>query len=160
DRGVGVLVDRDDGAGVLDACQVLDRAADAHGHVQLGRDDLAGLADLHLVGAVAGVDRGAGGAHGGAQLVGELVHDVEVLGGADTATAGHDPLRGLQVRTVRAARGQADKAGVRRQGRVNAGGFDGGAATLGGFLPRGGAHGGDHGLVGRRLHGDDGIAGV
>src|SRR5690606_31071588 len=55
DRRVGVLVDRHDGARVLDAGQVLDRTADADRHVQLRGDDLAGLADLHLVGAVAGV---------------------------------------------------------------------------------------------------------
>src|SRR5690606_2363428 len=36
DRRVRVLVDRDDRAGVLDAGQVLDRAADADRDVQLG----------------------------------------------------------------------------------------------------------------------------
>ena len=73
DRRLGVLVDGDDGAGVLDPSQVLDRAADADGHVQFRRDDLAGLADLQFVGDVAGVDRRARGADGGAELVGEGV---------------------------------------------------------------------------------------
>jgi hypothetical protein len=41
------------------------------GDVQLGRDDLAGLADLPVVGRVAGVDRGAAGAERGAELVGQ-----------------------------------------------------------------------------------------
>src|SRR5690606_20721763 len=54
DRRVRILVDRHDRAGVLDAGQVLDRAADADRDVQLRGDDLAGLAHLHLVGAVAG----------------------------------------------------------------------------------------------------------
>jgi len=41
---------------------VLDGARDADGDVELGRDDLAGLADLVVVGGVACVDRGAAGA--------------------------------------------------------------------------------------------------
>src|SRR3546814_19511423 len=49
----------------------LDRAADADGHVQLRRDDLAGLADLQFVGHVAGVDRCARGADRSAELVGQ-----------------------------------------------------------------------------------------
>src|SRR3546814_8247905 len=65
DRCLAVLVDGHNRAGVLDAGQVLDRAADADGHVQVRGDDLAGLADLQLVGHVAGVDRGARGADGG-----------------------------------------------------------------------------------------------
>ena len=38
DRGLGVLVDRHDRAGVLDAGQVLDGAGDADGDVQVGGD--------------------------------------------------------------------------------------------------------------------------
>src|SRR3984893_6580352 len=52
DRGLAVLVDGDDGARILDARQVLDCARDADRDIQLGRDDLAGLPDLHLVGRV------------------------------------------------------------------------------------------------------------
>ena len=59
DRRLAILVDGDDGARVLDARQVLDGTGDADRHVQLRRDDLAGLPDLHLVGRVAGVHRGA-----------------------------------------------------------------------------------------------------
>src|SRR3546814_9706177 len=43
DRCLAVLVDGHNRAGVLDAGQVLDRAADADGHVQVRGDDLAGL---------------------------------------------------------------------------------------------------------------------
>src|ERR1700739_188123 len=59
DRCFGILVDGDDGARILDAGEVLDRARDAHGDVELRGDDLAGLADLHLVGRVAGIHRRA-----------------------------------------------------------------------------------------------------
>ena len=38
---------------------MLDRAGDADGDIELGRDDLAGLADLLVVGHIARVDRGA-----------------------------------------------------------------------------------------------------
>src|SRR5690606_35965800 len=85
DRRVAVLVDGDDGAGVLDAGQVLDGAGNAHGDVQVRGDDLAGLADLHVAGYVAGIYRGAGGTDGGTELVGQLVDHLEVLLRADTA---------------------------------------------------------------------------
>src|SRR5580658_9239854 len=49
-RRLAVLVDRDDRTRILDAGQVLDRAGDAQRHIQLRSDDLAGLADLKLVG--------------------------------------------------------------------------------------------------------------
>src|SRR5690606_25742716 len=78
ERRVRVLVDGHDGAGVLDAGQVLERAGNADGHVLLRGDDLAGLADLHLVRAVAGVHRRARGAHRRAELVGQRVDVAEV----------------------------------------------------------------------------------
>src|SRR6185503_4737969 len=46
DRGFGILVDGNDGAGILDTRQVLDRAGNTDRDVQFGRDDLAGLAHL------------------------------------------------------------------------------------------------------------------
>src|SRR6478735_9636027 len=71
DRRLLVLVDRDDDLRVLHSSEVLDGAADANRDVQLRRDDLAGLADLPVVGRVAGVDGGAARAERGAELVGE-----------------------------------------------------------------------------------------
>ena len=79
DRRLLVLVDRDDDLGVLHAGQVLDRAGDADGDVQLGRHDLAGLADLPVVRRVAGVDRRAAGAERGAELVGQRLDQLELL---------------------------------------------------------------------------------
>jgi hypothetical protein len=51
DRRLLVLVDRDDDLGVLHPGQVLDRAADAGGDVELRRDDLAGLPTCQSFGA-------------------------------------------------------------------------------------------------------------
>ena len=75
DRRLLVLVDGDDDLAVLHAGEVLDRARDADRDVELGRDDLAGLADLVVVRHEAGVDRGARGADRGAELVGERLED-------------------------------------------------------------------------------------
>ena len=59
---------------------MLDRAGDADRDIDFGGDDLAGLADLVIVGRVAGIDRGAAGADAGAELVGERVEQgVELL---------------------------------------------------------------------------------
>ena len=93
DRRLRVLVDRDDDLRVLHAGQVLDRAADAGGDVELRRDDLAGLADLPVVRRVAGVDGGAAGAERRAELVGERrQHLVELVARAQRAPAGDDDL--------------------------------------------------------------------
>src|SRR5882672_706155 len=54
-----VLVDCDDGARILDAREVLDCARDADGDVEVRRNDFAGLAHLHVVRGVAGVDGGS-----------------------------------------------------------------------------------------------------
>src|SRR5258706_16477666 len=63
DGGFGVLVDGDDDLGAFHAGQVLDGSRDADRKIELGRDDLARLADLEIAGSVAGVAGGAAGAH-------------------------------------------------------------------------------------------------
>jgi hypothetical protein len=74
---------------------VLDGARDADRDVELRRDDLAGLADLVVVGHEAGIDRGARGAQRGAELVGQRLEQlVVVLAAAHAATAGDDDLGG------------------------------------------------------------------
>src|SRR3546814_12894724 len=68
--------------------EVLGGAGDADGDVEFGRDDLAGLADLIVVGRVTRIDRGAPGAHPGAELVGErVVQCVELVGRPERPSA-------------------------------------------------------------------------
>ena len=76
DRGVLVLVDGDDGLGILHARKVLDRARNADGNIDFRSDDLAGLADLVVVGDIARIDRRAARADPGAELVGERGDDL------------------------------------------------------------------------------------
>ncbi len=79
DGGFFVFVDGDDGLRVLHARQVLDRTRDADGDVEVGRDDLTGLADLIVVGHIACVNRRSGGANRRAELVGNLFQHGEVF---------------------------------------------------------------------------------
>jgi hypothetical protein len=73
--------------------EVLDRAGDAERHVKVGRHHLAGLAHLPVVGGEPCIHRRAGGAHGGVELVGQALHDLEALLGADAAPARDDDAR-------------------------------------------------------------------
>src|SRR3546814_3492614 len=57
--GVLILVDGDDGLRILHAGEVLDRARDADRDIDFGRDDLARLPDLIIVGDIARIDRRA-----------------------------------------------------------------------------------------------------
>src|SRR5689334_1533504 len=77
DRGFLVLIDRNDGLAVLHAGEMLDRAGDADGDIEVGRHDLAGLANLVVVGHVAGVHGGAAGAETGTELVGQRLEHLE-----------------------------------------------------------------------------------
>src|SRR5690349_11847171 len=90
DRGLGVLVDRDDRLRGLHAGPVLDRPGDAERHVELRRHRLAGLPDLELVRVEAGVDGRPRGADRAAEQVGELLDELEVVGAADAPAAGDD----------------------------------------------------------------------
>jgi hypothetical protein len=55
---------------------VLDRTRDADRDIDFGGDDLAGLADLIVVGDIARIDRSARRADGGAELVGQREDDL------------------------------------------------------------------------------------
>src|SRR5215218_4076183 len=92
DRGVRVLVDRHDVLRRLHADLVLDGAGDAGRQVELGRDGLAGLADLRRVRVPAGVDHGARGRHGAvaAEGLGQRLDELEALGLAEAAAAGDE----------------------------------------------------------------------
>ncbi|MNF87279.1 hypothetical protein D3C84_697430 [compost metagenome] len=138
---------------------MLDGAADADGDVQLRRDDLAGLADLHVVGHETGIDRGARGTDRRTELVGQLVEQREVLAVLHAATAGNHHLGSGQLGSLGLGQLLADEAGdagiaASRQR------FDGGSAAFGRHRVETGAAHGDH--LDRRagLHGGDGVAGV
>jgi len=79
DRRVGVRVDRDDRIGALHAGDVLDCAGDTDGDVDVGRDDLPGLADLSVLGQPAVVDDRARGRQRRTECVRQIADQVEVL---------------------------------------------------------------------------------
>ena len=62
DGGGLILVDRDDALGILHAGQVLDRAGNAEGNIDLGTDGLAGLSDLMVGREPAGIHSGTAAA--------------------------------------------------------------------------------------------------
>src|SRR5579883_1074070 len=138
-----VLVDGDDDLRILHAGKVLNGAGDADRDVELRRHDLAGLADLVIVRHETGIDRGARGADGGAELVGDAFEQAEIVARLHAAAAGDDDSRARQLRPLRFRQLGADifrKAGRTGTGRA----FDGGAAALGGRRRKAG-----------RAHGDD-----
>src|SRR5258707_15280616 len=59
DRRLLVLVYGDDDLGILHPGEMLDGAGNADRDIEIGGDDLAGLADLVVVGHEAGIDGGA-----------------------------------------------------------------------------------------------------
>ena len=90
DGRVRVLDDGDDRARGLHADLVLDRAGDADGDVQLGRDRLARLADLRRVRIPARVHDCTRGGHRAAERRRQLLDQREVLRAAEPAAAGDD----------------------------------------------------------------------
>src|SRR3546814_15917190 len=80
---------------------MLDGSGDTDGDVEVGCHHFAGLADLVVVGHEAGVDRGARGADGGAQLVGDALQPDEIIAALHAAAARDDDARGCQLRALR-----------------------------------------------------------
>src|SRR5262245_43290321 len=118
DRGFLVLVDGDDDLGILHAGQVLDGARDADRDVELRRHHFSGLADLPVVGRIAGIDRGARGTDRRAQLIGHRL-DVfcEIFPALHGAAAGNDHFRRGEFGAVRLRQFLADEgrdAGIGR----------------------------------------------
>src|SRR3954471_9270304 len=132
DRGVRVLVDRHDVLRGLHADLVLDRAGDARGEVELRRDGLARLADLRRVRVPAGVDHRAGGGDGRVAAEGgrEVLSELEALGLAEAAAAGHEDVGALDVDVGAALLAALDHRrllGLRRELGVDV--LDGGGAA-------------------------------
>jgi len=114
---------------------MLDGAADADRDIEFGRDDLARLADLQFVRHVAGIDRCARCADGSAELVGEVVDDLEILRRAHAAAAGDDALGALQVGTLGGTGGEADETRMGRQLDIDVERFNTSVATASRFWP-------------------------
>ena len=94
---------------------MLDRAGDADRDIDFGGDDLAGLADLIIVGGIARVDRRARRADRRAELVGERVEQaVELVVGAERAAARDDDLGAGQLGPLGLREFGADEAGLAR----------------------------------------------
>ncbi len=139
---------------------MLDGAGYAHGHIELRRDDLAGLPHLPVVGGIARIDRRAAGAHRGAEFVGQRGHHgLEVFLAAQAAPAGDDDLRRGEFRPLALGGFAPDQAGQPGIGHgVNAAHL-GRAAGRGHRVEARGAHGDDLDLV-AALHRGNGVASV
>src|SRR5690606_37079307 len=159
DRGFLVLVDGNNDLGILHTRQVLDRTGDTDSDIQLGRHDLAGLADLHVVGHKACVHCSARGTYGSAQLVGQAVQQLEVVAVLHAATAGDHDLGTSQLGTVGLGQFFAHKGGG--AGVLGGGNrFHCGTATFGGHGVEAGAAHGDDLDRGVGLDGGDGVTGI
>src|SRR3546814_20459010 len=93
---------------------MLDRAGDADRDVNLGRDDLAGLADLIVVRRIAGIHRRAARAAAGIQLVGQRIDQrLELLRRTNRAAARHDDLDRTSVEEGKSVCVRVDLVGRR-----------------------------------------------
>ena len=117
-----VGVHRDHGARALDSGDVLARARDAEGEVELGRDRAPALADLALPRDPAEIDGHAASAHRGAQEIGEHLQLAEAVGAAHAAAAGDDALGVAQIDGAGVGRHHAAHA-PRARGAVGRGGL-------------------------------------
>ena len=153
DLGVRIAVHRDDMLAGLHACQVLDRARDAHCEVEAGRDGLAGKAHLVGIGEPAPVHHVARAADGRAHGIGQFGHRRQVLRLAQAAADGDHPLRVLQRQLVpgRGEAGAADAAGEVARGRPPALDPAGTSRHFGRTRGGMGTHGRHLGAMGGRL---------
>ena len=139
---------------------MLDGAADAASHIQLGRNDFAGLAHLPIIGGIARIDSGAAGAHSSAQLVGQRRHDFhELFVGAQSAAARDNDLGGGQLGAVVLSDFRAEETHVSTGslGRLHIDGSAAASSRRG--VKTGSTHGNDFDGI-TALHRSDGIARV
>ena len=86
DGRLGVLVHGDDGLGALHADDVLNRAGDAEGEIELRCDGLPGAADLPIDREPAVVADRTGRGESSTQRLGQFLDQVEVLGTLDATS--------------------------------------------------------------------------
>ena len=159
DGCVLILVDRDDGLAILHASKVLNRTRYADGDIDFRRHDLAGLADLKIVGRIASIDRCAACAHTRAQLVGQRIdHAMKLPGRAQRSPARDDDFGRGEFRALGLGDLGTHEAGKSRIRARRS--LDTGRATLAGRLLEGCATHRDNLLCIRRLDRRDRISRV
>ena len=92
---------------------MLHRARDAQRNVDRRLDGFPGLADLERVRFPAGIDHRAAGADGGAQLGGQLIDQLEILGRPQAAPTADDDGRIFELGAARFLRLAAQHPGDR-----------------------------------------------
>src|SRR5690606_31568762 len=120
DRGLRVLVHRDDRLARLHAGALLARTREAQRRLELRRHALPGVPDLELGWVVTGVDGRTGRGDRGTQRVGQRLDHRELLGVPDTTTTGDHDGRLGQLRTVTADQ-RLPAGDLGRLGRVDRG---------------------------------------
>mmetsp|Transcript_57270 Transcript_57270/g.149211 ORF Transcript_57270/g.149211 Transcript_57270/m.149211 type:complete len:290 (-) Transcript_57270:243-1112(-) len=144
DWRIWVLVDRNNGLRVLHARQMLNGAADAHGHIELGRHDLAGLADLQLVRHEAGINCCTRCAERGIQFVTKGLEDLlEVLTIFKAAAPRDHTASTRELRLVALLLGVAEPLDARALQRLHSHGLHGRRARLPSCLESRGTEGED-----------------
>lgn len=159
DRRLRVLVEGDDDLAVLHPGQVLYRAGDPDGDIEIGRDDLAGLPNLVVVGNITRINGRARGADGGPQLVGEFLDQSEIFRAAEAPPAGDDDPGGRQFRPFAFGELMSHEGGDPERIRCRDGLNRGVAALDRRRLESGCAHGDDLDRI-DALHGGHGVAGI
>src|SRR5688572_16217118 len=79
---------------------MLYRTGNSHRNIEIGSHYLPCLADLHVVGCVAAVDRSARCTDSGTQFIGKLFEKAKIFCAAETASARDDDLGGCKIRST------------------------------------------------------------
>ena len=93
DRGLFILVDRNNHFGIFHASQMLNGAGNTDGNIEIRRYDFAGLAHLPIIRCVARVHGCARGTNGGTQFIGQGFDDFEIIFRSNTTTTGDNNAR-------------------------------------------------------------------
>src|SRR5690606_4388496 len=96
-----VFVDSNNDFRVLHTSQMLDRAGNTNGDVQIWSNDLTGLTNLHVVRYETSVNRCTGCTNSSTDFVGHFVQHLEVVAVLHATATRYNDLGTGQLRTVR-----------------------------------------------------------